>query len=43
MNLHPIAHAASRPNHPAVIMTGSGKQLTYGEMDAQANRFAHLR
>jgi len=42
MNLHPIAHAASRPNHPAVIMTGSGKQLTYGEMDAQANRFAHL-
>lgn len=42
MSMHPIAHAATRPDHPAVIMTGSGKQMTYGEMDAQANRFAQL-
>ncbi|MBI1403257.1 MAG: AMP-binding protein [Porphyrobacter sp.] len=42
MSMHPIAHAASRPDHPAVIMTGSGKRITYGEMDAEANRFAHL-
>ena len=42
MTLHPIAHAASRPDHPAVIMTGSGEQMTYGEMDAASNRFAHL-
>ena len=42
MAMHPIAHAASRPDHPAVIMTGSGKQMTYGEMDAAANRFAQL-
>ncbi|MEM6266265.1 MAG: AMP-binding protein, partial [Pseudomonadota bacterium] len=42
MNLHPIAHAATRPDHPAIIMTGSGEQMTYGELDQAANRFAHL-
>ncbi|ODT00567.1 MAG: acyl-CoA synthetase [Erythrobacter sp. SCN 62-14] len=42
MSMHPIAHAARRPDHPAVIMTGSGKQITYGEMEAAANRFARL-
>ncbi|MFM7349776.1 MAG: acyl-CoA synthetase [Erythrobacter sp.] len=40
--MHPIANAATRPDHPAVIMTGSGKQMTYGEMEAEANRFARL-
>jgi fatty-acyl-CoA synthase len=42
MSMHPIAHAASRPDHPAVIMAGSGTQITYGEMEAESNRFAHL-
>ncbi len=42
MSMHPIAHAATRPDHPAVIMAGSGKQITYGEMEREANRFAHL-
>ncbi len=42
MSMHPIAHAATRPDHPAVIMTGSGQQMTYGEMEAESNRFAHL-
>ncbi len=42
MSMHPIAHAARRPDHPAVIMTGSGQQMTYGEMEAESNRFAHL-
>ncbi len=42
MTMHPIAHAANRPNHPAVIMAGSGNQMTYGEMDAAANRFSQL-
>ncbi|MEM1196942.1 MAG: acyl-CoA synthetase [Pseudomonadota bacterium] len=42
MNLHPISHAATRPDHPAVIMTGSGEQMSYGELDAAANRFANL-
>ncbi len=40
--MHPIAHAQTRPDHPAVIMAGSGQLMTYGEMDAAANRFAHL-
>ncbi len=42
MTMHPIAHAAKRPDHPAVIMAGSGQQMTYGEMDAAANRFSQL-
>ena len=40
--MHPIQHAQSRPDHPAVIMAGSGESMTFGELDAQANRFAHL-
>jgi fatty-acyl-CoA synthase len=40
--MHPIDHAQSRPDHPAVIMSESGKVMTFGEMDAEANRFAHL-
>ncbi len=42
MILHPIAHAANKPDHPAVIMAGSGERMTYGEMDQAANRFAQL-
>ena len=42
MTMHPIAHAATRPDHPAVIMAGSGQQISYGDMEAQSNRFAHL-
>ncbi|MEL6237312.1 MAG: acyl-CoA synthetase, partial [Pseudomonadota bacterium] len=38
----PIAHAATRPDHPAIIMTGSGARMTYGELEAASNRFAHL-
>ncbi len=42
MSLHPKAHAANRPDHPAVIMAGSGQRMTYREMDEAANRFARL-
>ncbi|MBA4050466.1 MAG: acyl-CoA synthetase, partial [Erythrobacter sp.] len=42
MSMHPIAHAATKPDHPAVIMAGSGQQMTYREMDEAANRFARL-
>ena len=42
MSMHPIAHAARRPDHPAVIMAGTGQTMTYREMDEAANRFAHL-
>ncbi|MEM7689793.1 MAG: acyl-CoA synthetase [Pseudomonadota bacterium] len=40
--MHPIIHAASRPDHPAVIMAGSGATMTYGQLEAKANRFGHL-
>ena len=40
--MHPISHARSRPDHPAIIMAGSGETMSYGEMDAYANRFAQL-
>ncbi|HSM52563.1 MAG TPA: acyl-CoA synthetase [Erythrobacter sp.] len=40
--MHPIEHARTRPNHPAVIMAGSGATMTFGEMEAESNRFAHL-
>jgi fatty-acyl-CoA synthase len=40
--MHPIAHAASRPDHPAVIMAGSEQQMSYGQMEEAANRFAQL-
>ncbi|MXO96789.1 AMP-binding protein [Erythrobacter aquimaris] len=40
--MHPITHAQARPDHPAIIMAGSGETVTYGEMDAYANRFAEL-
>jgi len=41
-SMHPIAHAQTRPDQPAIIMAGSGHTVTYGEMDALANRYAHL-
>ena len=40
--MHPITHAQARPDHPAIIMAGSGKTVSYGEMDAYANRFSQL-
>lgn len=42
MDLHPIAHAKARPDHPAVIMAGNGAVTSYGAMDDHANRFARL-
>jgi fatty-acyl-CoA synthase len=40
--MHPITHAQTRPDHPAIVMAGSGETVTYREMDRTANRFAHL-
>ena len=42
MSMHPIAHARNRPDHPAVIMAGSGETVTFGEMEFESNRFARL-
>ena len=40
--MHPITHAQTRPDHPAIIMAGSGEVMTYGQMDIYANHFAQL-
>ena len=40
--MHPIQHAKTRPDHAAIIMAGTGETVTYGAMDAYANRFAQL-
>ncbi len=39
---HPIAHAATTPDKPALIMAGTGAVTTYAQLDAAANRGAHL-
>ena len=40
--MHPFHHAATQPDTPAIIMAGSGATLSYGELEAQSNRIAHL-
>src|SRR5262252_7203500 len=40
--MYPGEHARLRPDQPAVIMAGSGKVLTYDELERRSNRLAHL-
>jgi acyl-CoA synthetase (AMP-forming)/AMP-acid ligase II len=40
--MHPGVTAHSHPDRPAVIMAGSGRIVTYAELDAESNRLAHL-
>ena len=40
--LYPGNHAVARADQPAVIMAGSGEAITYRELEARANRLAHL-
>ncbi|GAA1300536.1 acyl-CoA synthetase [Planotetraspora silvatica] len=40
--MHPGAIAAETPDKPAVIMAGSGRVVTYRELDEESNRLAHL-
>ena len=40
--MHPFHHAKATPDKPAVIMAGSGEQLTFAELDARSNQIAHL-
>ena len=40
--MHPIHHAKSRPDRPAIIMATSGEQITYRELDEAANRIARM-
>ncbi|GAA4642493.1 acyl-CoA synthetase [Pontixanthobacter gangjinensis] len=39
--MHPISFAKSQPDHPAIIMAGSGETVTYRQLDEAANRMAH--
>lgn len=41
-NIHPRHFAHTKPNTPAVTMAGSGKTITYGELEHWANQGAHL-
>lgn len=38
--MHPITHAAARPDHAAIINASTGDTVSYGEMNAFANRMA---
>ncbi|GAA0989170.1 acyl-CoA synthetase [Acrocarpospora macrocephala] len=40
--MHPGAIAAATPDKPAVIMAGSGRVVTFRELDEESNRLAHL-
>jgi long-chain acyl-CoA synthetase len=39
--MYPGAIAAATPDKPAVIMAGSGRIITYRELDEESNRLAH--
>ena len=34
-------HARTAPDHPAIIMAGSGETISYGELERRSNRLAH--
>ena len=40
--MHPGAHAGTHPDKPAYIMAATGEAVTYGALDANANRLARL-
>lgn len=40
--MHPSIHAQTRPDHAAVIDSDTGRVMTYAQLDAASNRFAHL-
>ena len=40
--MHPFVHAQNKPDHPAIIMGGSGQVITYDALNKGANRFAQL-
>jgi acyl-CoA synthetase (AMP-forming)/AMP-acid ligase II len=40
--VYPGTFAVTTPDKPAVVMAGSGIEVTYAELHAEANRLAHL-
>lgn len=39
---HPCVFALENPEKPAIIMGGSGRVISFGELDAMSNQVAHL-
>ncbi|MEM9172239.1 MAG: AMP-binding protein, partial [Pseudomonadota bacterium] len=39
--MHPSIHAANKPEHPAIIMSGSGQRMSYAELESRSNQIAH--
>lgn len=40
--MYPGTHVATQKDQPAVVMAESGETITFGELDAEANRLARL-
>jgi long-chain acyl-CoA synthetase len=40
--MHPSLHARRRPDHPAVVMAGTGETLTYRQLEGDSARLAQL-
>lgn len=40
--MYPGVHAVGRPDHPAVVMSGSGATVTFRELDERSNQLARL-
>jgi len=40
--VYPGTHGRERPDHPALIMAGSGEVTTYRQLDERSNQVAHL-
>ena len=40
--MYPGAHAATRPDHPAIIMASTGERISYAALDEEANRLSHV-
>lgn len=39
---HPSIYAKSHPDKPAIIMAGSGETVTFAQLEARSNRYAHF-
>ena len=40
--MHPSIHAQNNPDKPAVIMAASGETVSFGQLDKNSNKIAHL-
>ncbi len=40
--MYPGAYVATKPDHPAVIMAGTGEIMTFAELDDEANRLSRV-